>query len=351
MNQITSLYTQCVISPSFSIKEALARINALRGVPLTLFVTDSSSRLLGTLTDGDIRRGLLSGASLDDSVEMVMQRNFHAFRPTLNDAETMADARRLGLLLMPRLDSAGALREIIDLRTRRAILPLDAVLMAGGRGERLRPLTLSTPKPLLPVGGKPIIDRNVDALAACGVKHIYVTVNYLREMIEAHFAPERPDGISVTCIREPRPLGTFGSIGLIPSLLTDDVLIMNSDLLTDIDFSEMYQRHLATKADMTIAAIPYTVSVPYAILETSGGLCTALQEKPTYNYLANAGVYIVKRSRLTAITGEERVDATDFIDSLLASPDARVATYPIDGTWIDIGSPSDYRAACDRFPS
>lgn len=345
------LYTQCLITADTSVRQALNRINSLHDVPLTLLVIDSENHLLGTLTDGDIRRGLLSGASLNSAVTDIMHRNYKAITPVADADEVLAEARRLALLLIPVIDSAGHLSEIIDLRYHHEPLPIDAVLMAGGRGERLRPLTLTTPKPLLPVGNKAIIDHNVDALADCGVKNIFVTVNYLHTLIEDHFTTRHPEGVNIRCIREPRFLGTFGSIGLINELQSDHVLVMNSDLLTDIDFRRMYKHHLTAEADMTIATIPYTVCVPYAILETKNGRCTSLQEKPSYNYLANAGVYIVKRSRLATITGSARIDATEFIEALLSDSSAKVITHPVDGTWIDIGSPSDYQAACMRMSS
>ncbi len=346
---IPSLYQQCIIQTPLSVREALDRLNSLRDVPLTLFVIAHDGSLLGTLTDGDIRRGLLAGATLDSDASSVMMRNFRAIFPGRDAEAVLEEARSLSLTLIPRLNDSGAIEEIVDLRKRRAMLPLDAVLMAGGRGERLRPLTLTTPKPLLPVGDKAIIDHNADALAACGVRNIFVTVNYKHELIEEHFAARKPEGTTVECVLEPAPLGTFGSIGLVSGLSSGNVLIMNSDLLTDLRFEKMYKHHIASGADMTIATVPYSVTVPYAILETDEGRCLSLQEKPTYNYLANAGVYIVKRSLLDCITGTERVDATDFIEMLLSRPDSKVVTFPIDGTWIDIGSPSDYQAACERM--
>lgn len=243
MNHIPSKYEQTLVPASATVKEALARINALRGVPLTLFAISADNRLEGTLTDGDIRRGLLSGATLSTPVSEVMNRSFHAVRPDQDSVKAIESARALNLALLPVTDAAGRLTDILDLRTRRSLLPIDAILMAGGRGERLRPLTLTTPKPLLPVGPKAIIDYNVDALAACGVRHIFVTVNYLHELIEQHFAPAREDGVQVTTVLETQPLGTFGSIGLVKGLTCDDTLVMNSDLLTDLNFEQMYRLH------------------------------------------------------------------------------------------------------------
>lgn len=343
---MTAKFARSIIPAESTVKQALACINSLSGVPLTLFVTDSAGRLAGTLTDGDIRRGLLAGAALDDCVTAVMQRDFHALRSGDEDvADNFGKARRLKIAVLPVLDDNGRIADIIDLHDTTAMLPLDAVLMAGGRGERLRPLTDTVPKPLLPVGGKPIIDHNVQALRRCGISNIFVTVNYLHTQIEEHFSSA--DFACVKCVLEPAPLGTFGSIGLVEGLTHRNVLVMNSDLLTSINFEKMYEHHIKSRAALTMAVTTYTVSVPYAIVRTHEDRVESFQEKPTYNYFANAGIYIVNRELLTAVSGKERVDATDFIDSLLARG-LKVAYFPIDGTWIDIGSPDDYALACGK---
>ncbi|MCM1005968.1 MAG: nucleotidyltransferase family protein [Prevotella sp.] len=337
-----------LINEKSSVKEALKRINSLRGLPLTLFVTDDEGTLVGTLTDGDIRRGLLAEALLSDSVAKVMYKQFRFLRRGDEDAARhFRKARELNLSVLPVIDDCGKILDVIDLRHTSAMLPLDAVLMAGGRGERLRPLTENVPKPLLPVGGKPIIDYNVEALRRCGISNIFVTVNYLHSQIEDHFANSE-DFNTVKCVLEPAPLGTFGSIGLVNGLKHRNVLVMNSDLLTSINFEEMYEHHLNTEAALTMAVTSYTVSVPYAIVRTHADRVESFQEKPTYNFFANAGIYIVNRDLLASVTGKERVDATDFIDSLLAAGQ-KVAYFPINGTWIDIGSPDDYAMACSKM--
>lgn len=338
---------ECVVSSQSDIASALDRINRLIGIPLNLFVADAGGRLLGSLTDGDIRRGLLAGKSLSSPVTEVMNSQCRRLHLGADNLHSFQQARALGLGLLPVVDADDHIVGIANLRELRSMLPLDAILMAGGRGERLRPLTLTTPKPLLPVGDRPIIDHNVCALASYGIADIYVTVNYLREQIEAHFAaPGHP--ARVTCVREDSPLGTFGSVALVPELHHDNVLVMNSDLLTTLNFERMYEHHVATGATLTMAAVPYSVSVPYAILSTDEERVLGFEEKPTYNYFANAGVYIVRREALGSLDGRTRVDATDFIDSLLASG-RKVSYFPIDGTWIDIGSPDDYRMACRKM--
>lgn len=333
-----------ILSEQSSIKEALERINGLTTPPRTLFAAGIDNVISGSLTDGDIRRGLLAGVSLQDPVTKVMHRRFMRLIKGCEDPECLRAARRMDITVLPVLDAKGRMTDLIDLQHTRCLLPMDAVLMAGGRGERLRPLTDHTPKPLLPVGGKPIIDYNVEALRQCGIKNIYATVNYLHEQLETHFA-ERGDTFPVTCVVESKPLGTFGSIGLLKSALThSNILVMNSDLLTTIDFEKMYEHHEAGQAALTMAVTTYGVSVPYAIVRTEGDKVLSFEEKPTYNYFANAGIYIVRRELLQELSGADYVDATDFIDSLLAAGE-KVSYFPIDGTWIDIGSPDDYAMA------
>lgn len=310
---------------------------------MTLFAVDSDGSLQGSLTDGDIRRGLMAGRLPSDPIATVIHRDFKALRPDTPCVEAIRSFRRMGVRLIPRLDNDGRIIEIIDTTATHTKLPLSAILMAGGKGERLRPLTLTTPKPLLKVGSKAIIDYNIAALARCGITDINVTVNYLAEQIEAHFA-DRVEGIQVKCVREPRFLGTIGSAALVPLTDSGNTLVMNSDLLTTVSFEDMYLTHISEHADITVAAVPYNISVPYAILSTEGSRVLALDEKPSFSYYANAGIYIFSNRLLRSIPTDRRTDATDLIDRAIADG-LKVVCFPISGMWIDIGSPTDFRHA------
>ncbi len=334
-----------LISQDAPMIEALRKLNELSGSAMTLFVIDAGGCMTGTLTDGDIRRGMLSGAGPSDPVSMFMHRDFSALDGN-DDIGRMREYRAAGLRLIPRIDADGTITDIVDTAVTRSLLPVDAILMAGGRGERLRPLTLTVPKPLLKVGGRAIIDRNIDALAAVGIKRVRVTVNYLAEQLEEHFRDGVPEGMTVECVREPMPMGTIGSAALIDHRAGGTTLVMNSDLLTSIDLEQLYITHRDSGALITIAAVPYNVSVPYAILETDGQRVTALTEKPSYSFYANAGIYMIENSLLERIPADSRTDATDLIDMVIAEG-GRVTYSPINGLWIDIGSPTDFRHACE----
>jgi dTDP-glucose pyrophosphorylase len=335
-----------IIDQYTTITEALRRLNELSGGVMTLIVTDESGRMLGTVTDGDIRRGLLNGVTVGDAVTRVLHASFmalHAGETPLQRIATMRNAREKGITLIPDLNTDGTIKALIDLSRIDTILPLTAILMAGGKGERLRPLTLNTPKPLLEIDGRPIIDYNIDRIARAGISDVWVTVRYLADKIKSHFATPH-HGITVKCVEETAPLGTIGSATLIPRNNEGNTLVMNSDLLTTINLEEMYLRHIEEKAEITIAAIPYTVSVPYAILSTNGSQVTAIEEKPTYSHLANAGIYIFSNRVLNLLQPNERTDATDLIEMAMAKG-LKVTYYPISGTWIDIGSPADFQHA------
>lgn len=343
-------FERYIIRTGSTLADALRKLNTLPGGEMTLFVVgepaaDGRSRLLGTLTDGDIRRALISGLGLDSSVDRAMHTGFKYLttKDDSDDVDAIRAIRKLDINLVPRIDETGCPVEILDLRKTRTRLPLSAILMAGGKGERLRPMTLTTPKPLLEIDGKAIIDYNIIALIESGITDITVITRYLAEQIEEHFS--KPiDGVKVKCITESDPLGTIGGTTLVSRPDEGDTLVMNSDLLTTLSFEDMYIRHRDEKADITVAVIPYQVSVPFAILTTRGAEVTGIEEKPSYSYFANAGIYIISNCLLNSLRPDERIDATDLIERAIADG-KKVVYQPVNGTWIDIGSPTDFAHA------
>lgn len=336
-----------VIKKDITLLEALKCINALAPEPLVLFVVDEENRMEGTLTDGDSRRALISGASVNEKVEKIMHRNFNYMKvEEIDDVKEIKRQRELKMRLVPVLDKERHIVEIINLERFKTRLPIDAVLMAGGKGERLRPLTEKTPKPLLPVGDKAIIDHNVDRLLSYGVRHINVTVNYLKEQLEDHFREPKGD-VQIKTVREPKFLGTIGSIRFVKEFYNDTILVMNSDVFTNLNFEDFYLHFKEHNAEMSVCAIPYSVQVPYGIFRIEDKReIKGLVEKPTYDYYANAGIYLIKKSALDYIPDDTMFHSTDLIEALIAAG-KKVIRFPLNGTWIDIGNPQEYKRAND----
>ena len=335
-----------IIKFSKKLIDALKQLNSYLKGPLVLFVVDDEGKMVGTLTDGDSRRALIAGVSLNDSIEKVMHKNFNYLRKGVDDdVQHLHEQKLKKMKLVPILDSDNHIVDIVNLEKYITRLPIDAVLMAGGKGERLRPLTEKTPKPLLEVGGKCIIDHNIDRLISYGVNHIDVTVNYLAEQLEKHFATPR-DGVRVRTFREPKFLGTIGSIKFVDTFYNDTVLVMNSDLFTNIDYEDFFLHFQQNDAEMSVAAVPYNISIELGILDLDGRNVKGLIEKPKYNYYANAGIYLIKRRALAEIPDNTFFHATHLVEKLIAQG-KKVVRYPLNGTWIDIGTPQEYQKARD----
>lgn len=336
--------TKHIISKQQTLLSALKVLNTLMPDPLVLFIVDENNQMVGTLTDGDSRRALVAGSSIEVPLESVMHKDFKFVELGKNDdVKSLQRYKHSGLTLLPVLNEKHNIVDIINFERYNTILPIDAVLMAGGKGVRLRPLTETTPKPLLPVGGKSIIDYNIDSLMKNGIKHISVTVNYLHEQLENHFA-EPVNGVKIDCIKEPQFLGTMGATQFITKFYNDVVLVMNSDLFTNIDYEDFYLHFKEHDADMSVAAVPYSISVPYGIFELEGRNIKGVKEKPVYNYFANAGIYLIKRELLENMPKNTFYNATDLMNDAVAAGKT-VIRYPITGYWLDIGSHEEYKKA------
>ena len=333
-----------IIKASVMIIDALKKLETISGEILCLFITNSNEELVGSITDGDIRRYLITGGNVSDNVLKAANLKCFYIKGDIS-LDDIKYFRTKGISLVPRVDRNGHINDIFDFSIHKSYLPIDAVLMAGGKGERLRPLTEKTPKPLLKVGSKAIIDYNIESLISYGVKNISVTINYLKEQIEDHFSMPIK-GVAVNCVREPMFLGTIGSIKFVDNFNNDTVLVMNSDLFTNINYEDFYAHFKEHNADMSVAAVPYTVSVPYGIFDLEGREIQGLIEKPTYNYYANAGIYLIKRDLIKKIPNDKFYNATDFIE-LLISENRKVIRFPIAGYWIDIGKHEEFKKAQD----
>lgn len=338
------MFTKYIISEQATILDALQIINSLgRNEALTLFVEDFNCKIIGTLTDGDVRRNLVNGKELTACVGEIANHKFTYLTEYEYDVNQIHLAKEKGIELIPVLNNKMQIVDVVNLKKQKSYLPIDAVLMAGGKGERLRPLTEKTPKPLVKVGDKAIIDYNIDRLISYGVKHINVTVNYLGEQLEEHFS-ELKNGIKVETVREPKFLGTMGSIQFVKEFHNDTILVMNSDLFTNIDYEDFYLHFKEHKADMSVAAVPYDVSIPFGVFELDGRDIKGIKEKPTYHHYANAGIYLFRKEVIKFIPQNDFFNATDLINELV-NQKMKVIRFPITGYWIDIGQHSELAKA------
>jgi dTDP-glucose pyrophosphorylase/CBS domain-containing protein len=340
-----NLKDKIVISHNEPLRKAMQVLNDLGTPSLALLVTDSDSRIIGTVTDGDIRRALLNGKDVMTPVVDVTNRNFRFLKSGENENGRFREWREMNIQFIPVLDDQQKLVSVIDLEKIRSMLPVQALLMAGGKGERLMPLTASVPKPLLPVGDRPIINRNVERLKQYGVNYFDISVCHMADKIESHFGDGNELDIKIKYIRENEPMGTIGALREVKNQDTEAVLIMNSDLLTNIDFDDFYRKFKSSGADMTVATIPYHVDIPYAVLETDKkDNVLSFLEKPRYTYYSNAGIYLIKWDVLKFLPEHGKFDATDLMEALIKNKKT-VSTYPVVGYWLDIGRIDDYNKA------
>ncbi len=332
------------ISENRDILCALKKLNAIRDVSrLILFVREESGKVIGSLTDGDIRRSLSQDADINKPVGLICNRNF-VFEYDKDEFLDLKPFRKTNIKILPILDKEQRMVRIIDLEKTKAVLPLECMIMAGGRGKRLSPLTDSVPKPMLPLGDRPIIEHNIDRLIAFGIQKIYISVKYLGEQIQEYFGDGSKKGISIEYIWEEEFLGTAGALALVDQFKSDHVLLMNSDLFTNVDFEDLYLELIKNNADMAVASTEYKVDVPFAVFETKEEQVLDFKEKPSYVYHSNAGVYILNRKLIDNIPKNKFHDITDLMDNLVNSG-GKLVHSPIIGYWIDIGKPIDYKQA------
>ncbi len=338
-----SILNSQLIHSNQSIREALVKLNQL-GEDLTLFVTDKNNQLIGSLTDGDIRRGLLQNKSIDEPVDKFMKKEFISIKKNSFKVSEIVSYREKEINTIPVVNDNNQITELINFSKFKSWLPVEVIIMAGGEGQRLRPLTERIPKPLLKIGDKPIIEHGIDQLISFGIKKFHISINYLGNAIRNYLGNGSDKNVSISYIEETEKLGTIGSARLCKEIEEKFVLICNSDLLTNINYEDLFLKFEQLQADLMVACIPYTINVPYAILDTSEDLVTGIKEKPNLNYYTNAGIYLLKKEVLNEIPGNQLFHATDLIDKLI-NAGKKVSYYPILGYWLDIGNMDDYKKA------
>jgi len=327
------------ISHRESLRTALEKLVEL-GTSLTLFVINDQNQLVGTLTDGDSRRGLLNGLQISDSVEKYMRNKFFYVKSDYALPDLM-NAKKQSIKILPVVDHDMHIIKLINFEFYHSYLPLDAFILAGGEGIRLRPLTENLPKPMLKIGSKPILEHCVDLLSRYGIENIQISVNYLGDKIIDYFKDGSCKGINISYVKEEKKLGTLGSISLASEFKNKFVLIMNSDLLTTINLEDFFMDFESKNADLSIASIPYSVNVPYAVLDIDQDRVLGLKEKPNITYYSNAGIYLVKKKHLERIAKNTFFNATDLISEMIKDK-MNVTYYPVLDYWLDIGKHEDF---------
>lgn len=337
------------ISQKAPLSEAIKKMGE-PGHARVLFVLNESEKIIGTISDGDIRRGLLEGYSVNDSCEKFAFKSFKYIVKNQIDLNQLREWRDKDVDIIPLLSEDSSLIEILNFKKLKSYLPISAVIMAGGLGMRLRPLTIHTPKPMLKVGEIPILEINIKRLLQFGIQEIFLCVGYLKEQIMDHFGNGSQWNCSIKYIEENQPMGTIGALSMLPKLTNENLLLFNADLLSNIDLEEMYLKYTQTNSNICIATIPHKVTLPYAVLEEKNDQITSLVEKPTYTFQANAGFYLFNSNLLNAIPKDTFYNATDFIENAL-STNLRVQSFPILGYWNDIGSIQDYEKSQEDIKS
>jgi len=339
-----------LLKPTDSIHKVMTFIDK-NGKGIALIV-DEERRLLGTITDGDIRRAILARIDLEKSVSELLARK--ADSPYSKPVTAPVGTDRLILLQMikehgirhiPLIDESG---RVVDLVTIDDLLPdeafpVQAVIMAGGFGRRLLPLTEDTPKPMLPVGGKPLMEHIIEQLRGAGIKHINISTYYKSEVIMNYFGDGSRFDVDLKYINEDQPLGTAGALGLIKEV-NGPLLVINGDVLSQINFRAMLIYHQEHKADLTVAVSKYDLKVPYGVVESDGVFVREVVEKPTLTFFVNAGIYLLEPSVYNYIPKNESFDMTDLIGRLIEEK-RLVVSFPIVEYWLDIGRHVDYRKA------
>jgi dTDP-glucose pyrophosphorylase len=339
------------IGPERSMRHAMRAIDQ-NGLGIILVVDDELT-LLGTVTDGDVRRALLAAVPLDRAVEDVMCHNPRVATPQTPPEEVFTLMNAEKLRLVPVVDEEGTLEgvfEFTDLARRFGEVAdrVPAVLMAGGLGTRLRPLTNETPKPLLEVGGQPILERLVSHLKGSGVDDMFITTRYMADQIEDHFGDGGRLGVNIDYVREEKRLGTAGALKYLEGKLERPFLVMNGDLITTLNVREMMNFHREHDATLTVAVRHYQFQVPYGVVEVDDVRIREISEKPEYDFFVNAGIYILDPSVLPLIPADCHYDITELIDTVIERGQT-VVSFPIHERWMDIGRPEDLERARELF--
>lgn len=317
----------------------------LSGVEIAL-VMEGKGRLSGIMTDGDVRRALLSGATLDSRLASYVQRNFTVVPPTAGRAEVLDLMQARMLEQIPVVDNEG---ELVGLHLLHDLIGTVersnwAVIMAGGKGTRLRPMTENVPKPMITVAGRPILERLILHLVSCGIRRVFLSINYLGHVVEGHFGDGTRFGCRIEYLREPMPLGTGGALSLLPVLPTAPLLVLNGDVMTQADFGSLLDFHAAGSFKASIGVREYTHIVPFGCVTAEGHHIVQFHEKPMLTRLVNTGIYVLAPELLERVPRDTDFPITNLFDECLRRGEA-LGAYPIQDEWIDVGQREQLKMA------
>ena len=335
---------QFTVTVKASLREVAALIDS--NAAKIAIVLDGSGTVVGTISDGDLRRGMLDGVPFEAPASKVLNTSFSFVESTHEEAQVLALMRERRIHQIPVLSDNGKLLDLLlwDEFFKRKTIPNTMIIMAGGEGKRLRPLTKNCPKPMLKVGGKPILEIILERCIDSGFENFLFSVNYLKHMIIDHFGNGSDWSVNIGYLEEVEPLGTAGALSLVGNEITDPVVVMNGDLLTQIDFSELLSFHNKADVVATVCVRNHEVEVPFGVVENDGTLVSGFDEKPIYSYLVNAGIYVLNEQVIRSVGKSTYCDMPQLLESHVESGQ-KVAAFPLRESWLDIGHPDALRSA------
>jgi dTDP-glucose pyrophosphorylase/predicted transcriptional regulator len=337
-------WKKILIQPSDSLEHAIKILHD-GGARITL-VVDKDDKLLGTVTDGDIRRALINKLTMNSEVEIIMNNNPIKASKDFSKQELIQLMTSKGLIHMPIVDEKGAIcgLETIDHLIKNPVYKNPVFLMAGGFGKRLQPLTENTPKPLLKIGGRPIIETIIRQFISHGFTEFYISIHYKSEQIREYFKNGSEYGVNIYYVHEETPLGTAGSLGLLPADISGlPIIVMNGDLLTKVDFEDLLDFHNSNESDATMCIREYDVQIPFGVVDIIEGKIGKILEKPLHKFFVNAGIYVLNSILVKKIDGKSYLDMPDFLENELKNKG--INAFPIHEYWQDIGRIEEYKKA------
>lgn len=343
-------WEKCLVVPDRTIRQAMEQLGKSR--QQAILVVDGDRRLLGTVTEGDFRRAVLAGISIDQPIVSIMNGHPITTTPGTDLRARIAVMRRHSIRHLPVVDGQG---RVVGLVRPEAIIKSNApkhdnwvVIMAGGQGQRLRPLTADTPKPLLPVGGRPLLETIVRGLSDHGLTRIYMSINYRGEQIKTHFGDGERFGVEIRYIEEQRSMGTAGALGLIQETHGDPLLVVNGDVLTKINYGSLLAYHEEHEADAAIGLREFETQIPFGVVTSDGDRVLDIVEKPIQRVMVNAGIYVIEPKVVARVPKDDPIDMTDVLRDLVAAG-GKVVGYAIHDYWLDVGRIEDLDRAAAEF--